>query len=61
MMKAMKNFMNKQWTWGTYFKLCGMVYGAYAALIGAYMVWLKFKQHKELEEAQKAEQEEYEI
>lgn len=35
MMKAMKNFMDKQWTWGTYFKLCGMVYGAYVALIGA--------------------------
>ena len=25
MMKAIKNFMNKQWTWGTYFKLCGVV------------------------------------
>ena len=61
MMKAMKNFMNKQWTWGTYFKLCGMVFGAYAALIGAYVAWQKFKQRKELEEAQKAEQEEYEI
>ena len=30
MMKAIKNFMNKQWTWGNYFKLrthrrhCGM-------------------------------------
>lgn len=20
----MKNFMNKPWTWGTYFKLCGV-------------------------------------
>ena len=24
MMKAIKNFMDKQWTWGTYFKLCGV-------------------------------------
>ena len=61
MMKAMKNFMNKQWTWSTYFKLGGMVFGAYATLIGAYAAWLKHKQRKELEEAQKAEQEEYEI
>lgn len=34
MMKAMKNFMDKQWTWGTYFKLCGVVAGVYCALIG---------------------------
>lgn len=61
MMKAMKNFMNKQWTWGTYFKLCGMVFGAYATLIGAYVAWTKWKEHKERKEIQKAEQEEYEI
>lgn len=24
MMKAIKNFMNKPWTWGTYFKFCGI-------------------------------------
>ena len=24
MMKAIKNFMNKPWTWGTYFKCCGV-------------------------------------
>jgi len=24
MMKAIKNFMNKPWTWGTYFKFCGV-------------------------------------
>ena len=26
-MKAMKNWMNKPWTWGTYFKLSGIVAG----------------------------------
>ena len=61
MMKAMKNFMDKQWTWGTYFKLCGMVYGAYVALIGAYVAWTKWNEHKERKEIQKAKQEEYEI
>ena len=61
MMKAMKNFMDKQWTWGTYFKLCGMVYVAYVALIGAYVAWTKWKEHKERKEIQKAEQEESKI
>ena len=32
MMKAIKNFMNKQWTWGTYFKLCGVVAGVYCGM-----------------------------
>ena len=49
MMKAIKNFMDKQWTWGTYFKLCGIV------------AWENWKERKELKEIQKANQEEYEI
>ena len=46
MMKAIRNFMNKQWTWGTYFKLCGIVAGVYGVLIGAYAAWLKWKEYK---------------
>ena len=37
MMKAIKNFMNKPWTWGTYFKLCGVVTAVYAAITFAVM------------------------
>lgn len=54
MMKAIKNFMNKQWTWGTYFKLCGVVYGLYAAVLSAFIAWEKYQEHKELKEIQKA-------
>lgn len=61
MMKAIKNFMNKQWTWGTYFKLCGVVYGLYVAVIGAFVAWAKWQEHKELKKIQKANQEEYEF
>ncbi len=61
MMKAIKNFMNKQWTWGTYFKLCGVVAGVYCALIGGIVAWENWKERKELKEIQKANQEEYEI
>lgn len=61
MTKAIKNFMNKQWTWGTYFKLCGVVYGLYVAVIGAFVAWDKWQEHKELKKIQKANQEEYEF
>ena len=61
MMKAIKNFMDKQWTWGTYFKLCGVVAGVYCALIGGAMALENWKERKELKEIQKANQEEYEI
>ena len=61
MMKAIKNFMNKQWTWGTYFKLCCVVAGVYCALIGGIVAWENWKERKELKEIQKANQEEYEI
>ena len=46
---------------GTYFKLCGVVYGLYLAVIGAYMAWEKWQEHKELKKIQKANQEEYEF
>lgn len=29
MMKAIKNFMNEPFTWGGYFRLCGIVTGLY--------------------------------
>lgn len=61
MMKAIKNFMNKQWTWGTYFKLCGVVYGLYAAVLAVFIAWVKYQEHKELKEIQEAKQKEYEI
>lgn len=61
MMKAIKNFMNKQWTWGTYFKLCGVVAGVYCALIGGIVAWEKWKERKELKKIQKANQGEYEF
>lgn len=61
MMKAIKNFMNKQRTWGTYFKLCGVVAGVYCALIDGIVAWEKWKERKELKKIQKANQEEYEF
>ena len=54
MMKAIKNFMNKQWTWGTYFKLCGVVAGVYCALIGGIVAWEKWKERKELKKIRKS-------
>lgn len=53
MMKAVKDFMDKLWTWGTYFKLCGVVDGVYCALIGGIVAWENWKERKELKEAQK--------
>lgn len=61
MMKAIKNFMNKQWTWGTYFKLCGVAYGLGIAVWAAIIAWWKYQERKELKEIQKANQEEYEF
>lgn len=52
MMKAIKNFMNKPWTWGTYFKFCGVAMGLWAAIIGAYVAYVKYvnKKTEELQE-----------
>lgn len=52
MMKAIKNFMNKPWTWGTYFKFCGVAMGLWATIIGAYVAWAKYvnKKNEELQE-----------
>lgn len=36
MMKAIKNFMNKPWTWETYFKFCGVAMGLWIAIIRAW-------------------------
>ena len=58
MMKAIKNFMNKPWTWGTYFKLCGAVMGVYAALAGAFIAWMKWNEKKALKEMQESNLEE---
>ena len=46
MMKAIKNFMNKPWTWGTYFKFCGVAMGLWAAIIGAYVAYVKYVNKK---------------
>ena len=52
-MKAMKDFMNKPWTWGTYFKLSGIVAGVYCALLGCVLIWEKWKEHEEAESEKK--------
>lgn len=49
MMKAIKNFMNKPWTWGTYFKLCGVCAGVWTALLAAYVAWGKWYEKKVFE------------
>ena len=49
MMKAIKNFMNKPWTWGTYFKFCGVAMGLWTAIIGAYVAWAKWNEKKALD------------
>lgn len=61
MMKAVKNFMNKPLTWGTCFKLSGIVMGVYAALAGAHIVWLKWSEKKELDEMKESNLEENEF
>lgn len=33
-MSKIKNFMEKPWTWGTYFKLCLASVGAYLLFLG---------------------------
>ena len=58
MMKAMKNFMNKPWTWGSYFKLSGIVVGVYGALAGAYIVWAKWNEKKALDKMRESNLEE---
>ncbi len=42
----LKNFMDKPWTWGTYFKLCGVVMGLYGAIAGAFCAWLIWNKKK---------------
>ena len=50
MMKAIKNFMNKPWTWGTYFKCCGVGAGLSLAILGAFAAWVKWNEKKALKE-----------
>ena len=54
MMKAIKNFMNKPWTWGTYFKFCGVAMGLWTAIAGAYIAWAKWNEKKALKEMQES-------
>lgn len=54
MMKAIKNFMNKPFTWRGYFRLCGIVTGLYAAIVGLYVAWAKWNDYKEQKEISKA-------
>lgn len=58
MMKAIKNFMNKPWTWGTYFKLCGVGAGLSLAILGAFTAWANYENEKALKEMQESNQEE---
>lgn len=61
MMNTIKNFMDKQWTWGTYFKFCGFAAGLYCAIIAGVCAWEKWKEHQELKEMKKLNEAEYEI
>lgn len=64
MMKAIKNFMNKPITWGSYFRICGTVTGLYAAIIGLYVAWTKWQDYKwwkDISKAKKADETEDEI
>lgn len=54
MMKAIKNFMNKPWTWGTYFKMCGVAMGLWTAILAAYVAWGKWYEKKVLKEMQES-------
>lgn len=61
MMKAIKNFMNKMnepWTWGTYFKCCGVGTGLSLAILGAFAAWTKWNEKKALKEMQESNLEE---
>lgn len=61
MMKAIKNFMNKPWTWGTYFKLCGIGSGIAVAILGGMCAWAKYENKKALKEMQESNQKDYKI
>ena len=61
MMKAIKNFMNKPWTWGTYFKLCGVGAGLSLAILGTFAALVKWNEKKALKEMQESNLEENEI
>ena len=50
--------MNKPWTWGTYFKFCGVAMGLWTAIIGAYVAWAKWNEKKALKEMQESNLEE---
>lgn len=54
MMKAIKNFMNKPWTWGTYFKCCGVGMGLSLAILGTFAAWAKWNEKKALKEMQES-------
>ena len=58
MMKAIKNFMNKPWTWGTYFQCCGVSAGLSLAILGAFAAWAKWNEKKALKEMQESNLEE---
>ena len=53
-MKKFKNFCQKPITWGSYFKLCGGVLGAYTIGVVAYLVKLKYDDYKYMEELRQA-------
>lgn len=56
MMKAIKNFMNEPFTWGGYFRLCGIVTGLYVAIVGLCVAWNDYKERKEISKATKADE-----
>ena len=58
-MKAIKNFMNKPWTWGTYFKCCGVGAGLSLAILGAFAAWVKWNEKKALKEMQESNLEDH--
>lgn len=58
MMKAIKNFMNKPWTWCTYFKCCGVDMGLSLAILGTFAAWAKWNEKKALKEMQESNLEE---
>ncbi len=61
MMKAIKNFMDKPWTWGTCFKLCGVSFGVLCALYGGFIARMKWNEKKALDEMKESNLEENEI